>query len=434
MKVSAIIPVKSISSRVKCKNIKLLGNKPLFIHTLEKLLKIKEIDDVWIDTDENKIIEMAYDYGLTKFKYFIRDKKLADNKTDGNKLLENEINNIDSDIYLQILVTSPFTKEKSIINAINILKNKEYNSVIGCFKEKFYQWKNQYPLYDINNIPNSNDLEDTLIESMSLYGITKKEFFKNKKRIGSKPYLLELTGDEKIDINYQSDFDLANKIAYYNKSKEQQFLNNLKVKLNSCIINDILIEMGYKNRVIKHLNLNIKNKKLFGRIKPIQIRQLKPNENFKNIYKCLDSYETMTPGDIIFINNLLNNRAYFGDLNTTIALSKGIQGTIVNGSTRDIKKITDLDFPIFYSDNTCEDVKYHGTLDYYDKSIKINNINVFVNDLVFADIDGVVLIPRNIEKEVINKCKNLIKNENGLSNSILFGNKIEDILDEFGFF
>jgi CMP-N-acetylneuraminic acid synthetase len=434
MKISAIIPVKSTSSRITSKNIRLLSNKPLFIHTLEKLLNIKEINDVWIDTDDIKIVEMAHDYGLTKFKYFIRNKKFADNRTDGNKLLENEINNIESDIYLQILVTSPFTKKESIINTINILKKKEYNSVVGCFREKFYKWKNQKPLYDINNIPNSNDLEDTMIESMSLYGITKEEFLKNKKRIGTKPYLLELTGDEKIDINYQSDFDLANKIANYNKSQEQQIFNNLKVNFNSSIINDILIEMGYKNRVIKHLNLNIKNKKLFGRVRPIQIRPLKKDENFKNIYKCLESYNSMTPGDIIFVNNLLEQKAYFGDLNATIALSKGIQGTIVNGYTRDIKKITELDYPIFYSNNTCEDVKYVGSLDYYDKPIKINDIDIFVNNLIFADIDGIVIIPREIEQELIYKCKNLIENENKLSNSILFGIKLENILDNHGFF
>ena len=44
MKIVSIIPVKSTSSRIEEKNIKLLGDKPLFLHTLEKLLKIKMIN------------------------------------------------------------------------------------------------------------------------------------------------------------------------------------------------------------------------------------------------------------------------------------------------------------------------------------------------------------------------------------------------------
>ena len=148
MKTVAIIPVKSTSSRILSKNIKLLGNMPLFLHTLDKLLKISELDEVWLDTDEMEIINVANDYGFKNFKYFIRDKKFADNNTDGNCLLENEINNINPDIYLQILCTSPFTNISSIVKCIEILKSKTHNSVVGCFKEKFYLWNDKEPLYN----------------------------------------------------------------------------------------------------------------------------------------------------------------------------------------------------------------------------------------------------------------------------------------------
>ena len=47
---------------------------------------------------------------------------------------------------------------------------------------------------------------------MSIYGITKDEFKKTKLRIGNKPYLLDLDIEERIDINYQNDFNLAEKI------------------------------------------------------------------------------------------------------------------------------------------------------------------------------------------------------------------------------
>ena len=413
------------------------------MHTLEKLLQIANIDEVWIDTDSVNIINIAKDYGYSGFKHFIRDVKYASNKTDGNTLLENEINNIKADIYIQVLCTSPFTKIESIKKCVDILHLQgpsDKKSVVGCAKEKYYLWKgeqNPQPLYNKLDIPNSNTLPDTIIETMSIYGIWKEEFEKSKTRIGSNPYLLTLEGEELIDINYEKDFKYANKFICYQLMQEQHIFEMLKIKLNSCIIADILQELlGNDGRkyILPNFQLNIKRKTLFGRIRPIQIRELNEGENSNDIYKCLNSYKTICRGDIIFVNNKVNNKAYFGDLNATIALSKHAQGTIVNGYTRDVNRTIDLDYPVFYKNNTCDDVKDFGTLDYFDKPVTIDNTKIHVNDLIFADVDGIVIIPRKLEKQVIEKCKEVIKNESRISESIITGTNIHDIIKKFGYF
>lgn len=434
MKIIAVIPVKSQSSRLKTKNTKLLTDKPLFIHTLEKLLEINEIDEVWIDTDKKYIIDLALDYNCKNFKHFIREEKFANNNTCGNKLLENEINNISSDVYLQILCTSPFLKKESIIKGIKLLKEGKYSSVITVSNEKIYQWDNNKPCYNINNIPNSFDLLDITKESMSFYGITKDEFFKNKNRIGSNPYLIEIDLEESIDINNDNDFKLANKISNNNFLEECYLFNLLKLNLNSCILSDILNEMEFPNCVLRNFNLNIESKKLFGRVRPIQIRELKNGEDPNDIYKCLESYNSVSPNNIIFVNNKVKNRAYFGDLNATISISKNAQGTIVNGFTRDISKTIGLDYPVFFKNNTCSDVKKYGTLDYYDKPINIDGINIYVNNLIFADKDGVVIIPKHLENNVLQRCKEIIVNECNISNSIIIGKTSNEIINKYGFF
>lgn len=434
MKVIAVIPVKSQSKRIESKNTKLLTDRPLFIHTLDKLLEIDEIDEVWVDTDKKYIIDLALDYNCKNFKYFIRDKKYSNNDTCGNKLLENEINNISSDIYLQVLCTSPFLKKDSIKKAIKILKSKKYSSVLTIYKDRIYKWDNDIPCYNINKIPNSFDLQDTVKETMSFYGITKDEFIKNKNRIGTNPYLLEIDTEESIDINNESDFKLANKISKNNFLDECFLLNLLKLNLNSCILSDILNDLGYTNCILKNFRLNIENKKLFGRVRPIQIRELNNDEDPNDIYNCLESYNSVSPYNIIFVNNKVENRAYFGDLNATIALSKKAQGTIVNGFTRDISRTINLDYPVFYKNNTCSDVKKYGTLDYYDKPICVEGIKIYVNNLIFSDIDGVVIIPKSLENEVIQRCKKIILNESNIANSIIIGETSNKIINKYGFF
>lgn len=211
MKIVGFLPAKGSSTRVENKNTLTLFNKPLFKVNLEKLVKCKAIDEAYLDTECNEIISLADGSGAKILK---RDANLATNKTDGNQLLLNEASQVDADIYVMLLGTSPFIKIETIEEGINILKeNKEYDSVVAVRKEKFYLWKDGKTVYNINNIPNSFNLEDTIIETMGLYIIRKETLFRTKRRIGDNPYLLNVSPIEALDINYPEDYELAKFVA-----------------------------------------------------------------------------------------------------------------------------------------------------------------------------------------------------------------------------
>ena len=61
-------------------------------------------------------------------------------------------------------------------------------------------------------------------------------------------------------------------------------------------------------------------------------------------------------------------------------------------------------------------------------------IQIYVNNLIFADSDGIVIIPKEIEDIVLNKCKDIIDNEANISNSIISNLSINQILDKYGTF
>ena len=109
MKIVAFLPAKGSSSRIKNKNLQLLDGKPLFLHTLEKLVGSNIFDDVYLDTESQEIIDLASEVNC---KILHRDPSLASNKTDGNDLFLNEIKNIEAHIYVQVLCTSPFIRLK----------------------------------------------------------------------------------------------------------------------------------------------------------------------------------------------------------------------------------------------------------------------------------------------------------------------------------
>lgn len=180
MKIAAFVPAKGNSHRIPNKNIMLLDGEPLFLRSLKKLTTINLIDEVYLDTESHEIIELASEI---KCKILNRDPSLATNKTDGNKLFYNEVLHTDADVCIQLLATSPFIKKETIEKGIKILiENDMYDSVVAIRKEKQYLWQNGKPVYNINRIPNSYELEDTINRIDGTLYCKKRGSFENKKK------------------------------------------------------------------------------------------------------------------------------------------------------------------------------------------------------------------------------------------------------------
>lgn len=431
MKVIAFLPVKGSSERIENKNIKLLDGKPLFLHTLEKLMECDFIDEVYLDSESELIFDIASVTGVQKL---IRDPKFATNKTDGHELFYNEARQIQGDIYIQILATSPFIDKNTIKKAIQVLKeNTEYDSVVLVKKEKQYKWNDGKPSYNLEKIPNSIDLPDTIVETMGLYVTRAQVALDLKRRIGSKPYLLEAQPIEAIDVNFPEDFDLANHIAAGIREKERTILRNLKYHLSSSMLSDILDDLGIDG-VINGFEANLKDSKILGRAKTLKLRELKEGEDFRGIYKALETYETMVPNDIIVVENAASSFAYFGELNANLAIRSGVSGVVVDGKTRDISAVSRLGLPVFSKGYNCRDVRKRATVESFNKEVKINGVSVNCGDLIFGDSDGIIVIPKRVEDLVITKCTQVIKKELMILDAILLGENTDKIVKEFGDF
>ena len=211
MRIVAFVPAKGESNRIRNKNTVILDGEHLFKRTLRQLLAVPEIDAVYLDTESDKIIELASDLPIKIMK---RDAKLASNKTDGHELFANEAAKVDADIYIQCLCTSPFITPETMSRAIKALKaNPKADSLVAVQKRKQYTWAKGRPAYGEGRIPNSVDLPDTVIESMGLYMVKRKGKAKPARRFGDKVVLFELTDEEAFDVNWPDDLALAERIS-----------------------------------------------------------------------------------------------------------------------------------------------------------------------------------------------------------------------------
>lgn len=432
MKVVAFLPAKGSSSRIESKNIKLLDGKPLFLHTLEKLVNSGLFDDVFLDTESQEIIDIASEVDCRILK---RDPSLASNKTDGNQMFYNEVCHVDADIYVQVLCTSPFIEIETIKNGIELLKsNQNFDSAVLIRKERLYTWNDKGPNYNIESIPNSVDLGDTIIETMGLYIVKHDAAFKTKRRIGNTPYLLEASPLEAIDVNWPEDFKLANLIAAGKREKSRKLLGNIKNHLSSCMLSDLLDDLGYPNQVVKGLKPNISGAKLLGRAKTLKLRKLREGESFKGIYDALHSYATVIPNDIIVVENEVPDYAYFGELNANLAIRSGASGVIVDGVTRDHEEVSSTGLPVFARGYSCQDVRKRATTDSFNKTIHLNGIEVEPECLIFADSEGVIVIPKKIEGKVIDEVYKRAANEKKILAEISEGVDVRTLTQKYGFF
>ena len=122
MKIVAIIPIKSKSSRVKRKNfIKIKKNKPLYKFFLEKVLKCN-FDQIFVDTDSIEIMNFCKKRKINIIK---RKKSLAQNNANGNDLLNYHAKIIKSDLYFQLFITAPLLSVETINKCIYLLKTKK---------------------------------------------------------------------------------------------------------------------------------------------------------------------------------------------------------------------------------------------------------------------------------------------------------------------
>lgn len=438
MKVYAFVPAKGTSERIENKNMRFLDGERLYARALKTLLQCKEIDKVFLDTESEEMYKLVDYLPITFMK---RNPELANNKTDGHKMFLNEVNSYpEADIYVQLLCTSPFVRPETIDEAIRKIKeNPEYDSAILMKKDKFYFWKDGMPKYDINHIPNSKDLPDTIIESMGLYISTKQSALKTGRRYGDKPYLVYGSLEELIDVNNTEDLEFAEIYAKGKKRQENQSLELIKHLVTSPVLSDILDDLYYETGIkhgciINDWKCNLKNTKLLGRASTLSLRALKEGENYEGIYDALESYKEISENNIIVVENELKDYAYFGDLNARLAIRAGASGAIIDGATRDLNQTQALNFPVFCRNYNAADVRKRATLDYSNKPITVAGEVVSPGDLIFVDECSMAVIYQNTESCVLERIMKVLENEKNIGKDILKNYATEDILKKHGNF
>jgi CMP-N-acetylneuraminic acid synthetase len=224
--VVALLPMKAHSERVKGKNFRSFNGKPLFRWILDTLLSLEEVNQVVINTDARALLAQN---GLTDGpRVVIRDRKpeLCGDLVSMNLVLADDVAAVPADCYVMTHVTNPLLSASSIRAALQRFQDASRAGqadslfTVNCFQTRFYRADGSAVNHDPNNLIRTQDLEPWFEENSNLYIFTRESFGSAQARIGRKPVMFESPRLESLDIDTQTDWDIAEIVCRYLSGKE----------------------------------------------------------------------------------------------------------------------------------------------------------------------------------------------------------------------
>lgn len=201
-----------------------------------------------------------------------------------------------------------------------------------------------------------------------------------------------------------------------------------------ALFSDIMDEMGLKQVLHVPFGSNFLDASIAGNVVTLHVRKIKDGDDPKQIYRGLEIFQHIKPKDVVFVSTECPEFAYWGELNTRLAIRAGAIGTIVAGMTRDSFHTKQIGYAVFSLGSFAQDVKGRGVVDQVNTPVDYCGVMICPGDFVIADVDGVVVIPKDKKEEVFKRAEEMLKIESGISTAIGNNIPIKEILDQFGFF
>jgi len=267
MKKIAMIPVRMGSKRVKNKNLRLLGNKPLVAYIIEAALEANVFDEIYINSESDIFKEIAEQYGV---KFYKRPDHLSSDEATNDHFTLDFMNNVEGDIIIQLLATSPFVTPEQIIEFTN--NSIKYDTQISTTKIKIESLYKGTPInFDQKEItPPSQLLNPVQAYACSLMSWKYDNYKSNMKKYGAGYHggdgdigFFELSGYATVDIDEEDDFKLADAILKIKDVKPRYYqpgdiydANRKRVLLEDGVSNNTMFDYNKEVASVKEIIKN----------------------------------------------------------------------------------------------------------------------------------------------------------------------------------
>jgi regulator of RNase E activity RraA len=147
----------------------------------------------------------------------------------------------------------------------------------------------------------------------------------------------------------------------------------------------------------------------------------------------IESIDSLQPGDVVVHStDFAGTNAPWGELMSTAAKYRGAVGCVCDSQIRDCLKIIDLEFPVYYTGIRPLDSMGRGRVMAYDVPVRCGDVLVHSGDIVFADFDGIVVIPSEVLPEVVERACHKSEQESLSRKELMAGKTLREVFDRYG--
>jgi regulator of RNase E activity RraA len=208
------------------------------------------------------------------------------------------------------------------------------------------------------------------------------------------------------------------------------------LQLNAAVLSDVMDGLGLQQRAMRSFVRPLDDDlQLVGRARTglyMPVYELRDGENPYEVEIAL--VDDLKPRDVVVLacNGPTERIAPWGELLSTAASARGASGCVTDGLVRDVRQIRAMRFPVFHGGIGPLDTRGRARMVERDTQVECAGVAVKSGDIVFGDVDGVVVIPRDRAREVIELAVAKVTGENRTRDALRRGDLLADVFRRFG--
>jgi 4-hydroxy-4-methyl-2-oxoglutarate aldolase len=216
-------------------------------------------------------------------------------------------------------------------------------------------------------------------------------------------------------------------------STELELFAHIEQNLYTAVLADSLDELGYHDQAMRERLRPIGTACCFaGWARTVSCADMYhvPEDPYA---LELEAFDSTLPGEVVVVSTAESTRnAPWGELLSTATRARGGRGAVIDGLVRDVRKIQQLDFPVFAAGIKPVDSKGRGLVIDYNRPVECGSVRVNPGDLVVADFDGILVVPVEVVPEAIRLATDKVSLENHTRKELLQGAYLRDVYARYG--
>ena len=217
---------------------------------------------------------------------------------------------------------------------------------------------------------------------------------------------------------------------------DQEIFDFIQTNLYVPVVCDMLDSLGYRNQAmhqrLRPLLPDIRACGFVGRARTVRWMEVDYIVEEDPYGLEIDIVDTLKPGDaIVHSTDYAGVNAPWGELMSTISKRNGCVGCVCDSQVRDCVRIIDMGFPVYYTGIRPLDSKGRARVMAIDVPIRCGEVLVRPGEIVFADFDGIVVIPREVEQQVVLLAQDKAGKESLTRNELLAGKSLREVYEKY---